>query len=109
MATVGSEVVAVNLTSWRIKSSSSIARDIECSGQLKGSHSDKPRGRGRDGGGGLRISGSTIDAHEEWMPIMIRHELEIVSPWVGNVVSVEERHQPVDLSDVENDLTHLPL
>ena len=108
MGTVGSVIVAVNLTSWRIKSSSSFARDIECSGRLKGSHSDKPRGRGRDGGGGLRRSGSTIDAHEEWMPIMIRHELEIVSPWVGNAVSVEDRHQPVDLSDVENDLTHLP-
>ena len=25
----------------------------------------------------------------------------------GNVVSVEDRHQPVDLSEVENDLTHL--
>ncbi len=103
MGTVGSGVVAVNLTSWRIKSSSSFARDIEFSGRLKGSHSDKPRGRGIDGGGGL-----TIDAQEDWMPIMIRHELEIVSPWVGNVVSVEDRHQPVDLSDVENDLTHLP-
>ena len=75
---------------------------------MKGSHIDKPRGRGRDGGGGLRRSGSTIDAHEEWMPIMIRHELEIVKPWVGNAVSVEDMHQPVDLSDVANDLTHLP-
>ena len=107
MATVGSVVVAVNLTSWRMKSSSSLARDIECSGRLKGSQSDKPRGRGRDGGGDLRISGLKIDAHEEWMPIMIRHELEIVTPWVGNVVSVEDRHQPVNLSEVENDLTHL--
>ena len=65
MATVGSEVVAVNLTSWRMKSSSSRARDIECSGRLKGSQSDKPIGHGRDGGGDLRICGSTIDVHEE--------------------------------------------
>ena len=71
MATVGTVGVAVNLTSWRMKSSSSFARDIECSGRLKGSLSDKPRGRGRDGGGDLRVSGSTIDVHEEWMPIMI--------------------------------------
>ena len=108
MATVGSVGVAVNLTTWRMKSSSSFARDMECSGRLKGSQSDKPIGRGRDGGGGLRVRGSTVDAHEEWMPIMIHHELEIVSPWVGNVVLVEDRHQPVDLSEVVNDLTHLP-
>jgi len=31
---------------------------------------------------------------------MIWHELEIVSPWVGNVVLVEDRHQSVDLSEV---------
>ena len=100
MAIIGSVGVAVNLTSWRMKSSSSFARDIECSGQLKGSQSDKPRGCGRDGGGDLRVSSSTVDAHKEWMPIMIWHELKIVLPWVGNVVSVEDRHQPVDLSEV---------
>ncbi len=98
----------MNLTSWRMKSSLSFARDIECSGRLKGSQRDKPRGRGRDGGGVLKLSCSTVDAYEEWMPIMIRHELEIVSPCVGNVVSVEERHQPLDFSEVVNDLTHLP-
>ena len=107
MAIVDSVGVAVNFTSWCMKSSSSFARDIECSGRLKGSQSDKPRGRGRDGGGDLRVSGTTVNAHKEWMPIMIRHEPEIVSPWVGNVVSVEDRHQPVDLSEVVNDLTHL--
>ena len=53
------------------------------------------------------MSSSTVDAHKEWMPIMIWHELKIVLPWVGNVVSVEDRHQPVDLSEVVNDLTHL--
>ena len=109
MATVGSVGVAVNLTSWRMKSSSSFARDIECSGRLKGSQSDKPIGRGRDGGGDLRVSGSTVDAHEEWMPIMIQHEHKIVLPWVENVVLVEDRHHPVDLSEVMNNLTHLSL
>jgi hypothetical protein len=63
-----------------------------------GFQSDKPRGRGRDGGGDLRLRGSMVDAHQEWMPMIIRHEPEIVSPWVGNVVLVE----------VVNDLTHLP-
>ena len=107
MAILDSVGVAVNFTSWCMKSSSSFARDIECSGRLKGSQSDKPRGCERDGGGDLRVSGSTVDAHKEWIPIMIQHEPEKVSPWVGNVVLVEDRHQPVDLSEAVNDFTHL--
>ena len=39
-----------------------------------------------------------MGAHEVWMPMRIWHEPEIVLPWVGNEVSVEERHQPADLS-----------
>ena len=39
-----------------------------------------------------------MGAHEVWIPMRIRHTPEIVSPWVGNKVSVEERHQPADLS-----------
>ncbi len=39
-----------------------------------------------------------MGAHKVWIPVIIRHEPEIVSPWVGNEVSVEERHQPADLS-----------
>ncbi len=49
-----------------------------------------------------------MGAHEEWMSMMIRHELKIVSPWVGKEVSIKDRHQPADLREVVNDLTHLP-
>lgn len=49
-----------------------------------------------------------MGAHEEWMPIMIRHDPKIVSPWVGKEVSVKERHQPADLREVVEDLMHLP-
>ena len=37
-----------------------------------------------------------VDAHKEWMTMMIRHEPEIVSPWAGKEVSVEDKHQPTD-------------
>ena len=90
--------VAVNLTSWRMKSTSSIASETECSVQLNGSQRDKPRGPGIDGGSDFRLGGSTVGAHEVCIPMIIWHEPEIVSPWVGNKVSVDERHQPVDLS-----------
>ena len=66
-------------------------------------------GRGIDDGGDFRWGGSTLGAHEVWMPMIIWHEPEIVSPWVGNKVSVDKRHQPADLRALENDLTHLPL
>jgi hypothetical protein len=38
--------------------------------------------------------------------MMIQHKLEIVLPWVGKEVSVEDRHQPADLREV---VTHLSL
>jgi hypothetical protein len=56
----------------------------------------------------LRQSGSTVGAHEEWMPMMTWHKPEIVSPWAGKEVLVEDKHQPADLREVVNDLTHLP-
>ena len=46
--------------------------------------------------------------HKEWMLMMIQHDPEIVSPWVGKEVSVKERHQPANLREVVKDLTHLP-
>jgi hypothetical protein len=90
--------VAVNRTSWRMKSTLSIASETECSVRLNGSQRDYPRGRGIDDGGDFRLGGSTVGAHEVCIPMIIRHEPEIVSPWVGNEVSVNERHQPADLS-----------
>ena len=50
-----------------------------------------------------------MGAHEEWMPMMIQHKLEIVLPWVGKEVSVKNRNQSADLREVVNDLMHLPL
>ncbi len=90
--------VAVNLTSWRMKSTSSIASETECSVRLNGSQRDKPRGQGIDDGGDFRLGGSTVGVHKVWIPMIILHEPEIVSPWVGIEVSVNKRHQPADLS-----------
>ena len=100
--------VAVNFTSWRMKSLSSIASKTECSVRLNGSQSDSPRGRGVAGRGDFRWRGSTVGAHDVCIPMRIQHDPNIVSPWVGNEVSVDVRHQPADLSALLNDLTHLP-
>ena len=90
--------VAVNRTSWRMKSRSSIASETECSVRLNGSQRDNPRGQGIDGGGDFRLGGSTVGAHEVCIPMIIRHKPEMVSPWMGNEVSVDERHQSANLS-----------
>ena len=90
--------MAVNRTSWRMKLSSSIASETECSVRLNGSQRDNPRGRGIDDGGDFRSAWSTLGAHKVCMPVIIRHEPKIVLPWVGNEVSVDKRHQPADLS-----------
>ena len=90
--------VAVSWTSWHMKLTSSIASETECSVRLNGSQRDNPRGQGIDDRGDFRLGGSTVGAHEVCIPMIIRHEPEIVSPWVGNKVSVNERHQPADLS-----------
>ena len=90
--------MAVNFTSWRTKSSSSIANETEYSVRLNGSQRDKPRGLGMVGGGGFSWSGSTVGAHDVCSPIRIRHDPDIVSPWVGNEVAVDDIHQPADLS-----------
>jgi hypothetical protein len=42
------------------------------------------------------------------MPMMIRHEPEIVLPWAGIEVLVEDKCKPADLREVANDLMHLP-
>ena len=39
-----------------------------------------------------------MGAHDVFIPMMIRHDPGIVSPRVGNKVSVDVRHQPADLS-----------
>ena len=51
-----------------------------------------------DGGGDFKWSGSIVGAHDVCIPMMLRHDPDIVSPWVGNEVSVDVRHQPADLS-----------
>ena len=89
--------VAVNRTSWCMKSTSSIASETECSVRLNGSQRDNPMGQGIDGGGDFRLGGSTLGAHEVCIPMIIRHEPEIVSPWMGNNVFVDERHQPAEI------------
>ena len=88
--------MAVNFTSWRMKLSLSIASKTECFVRLNGSQRDNPRGLGMDGGGGFSWSGSTLGAHDVCIPIRIWHDPDIVSPWVGNEVSVDVRIQPAD-------------
>ena len=100
--------MAVNFTSWRTQSSSSIANETEYSVRLNGSQRDNPRGLGTAGGGDFSCSGSTVGAQDVCIPIRIRHDPDIVSPWVGNEVAVDDIHQPADLSALENDLTHFP-
>ena len=82
-----------------MKSSSSIASETECSVRLNGSQRDRPRGRGVDGSGGFSSSGLSVGAQDVCIPMMMRHDPDIVSPWVGNEVLVDVRHQLVaDLS-----------
>ena len=90
--------MAVNFTSWRMKLSLSIASKTECFVRLNGSQRDNPRGLGMDGGGDFGCSGSTVGAHDVCIQMRMRHNPDIVSPWVGNEVSVDVRHQPADLS-----------
>ena len=90
--------MAVNFTSWRMKSSWSIANETEYSVRLNGSQRDNLRGLSMDGGGDFSWSDSTVGAHDVCCPIRIRHNPDIVSPWVGNEVLVDDRHQPADLS-----------
>ena len=90
--------MAMNFTSWCMKSSSSIANETEYSVQLNGSQRDNPRGLGMDGGGDFSWSGSTVGAHDVCIPIRTWHDPDIVSLWVGNEVLVDVRHQPADLS-----------
>ena len=70
--------MALNFTSWCMKSSSSIASETECSVRLNGSQRDKPRGRGMDGGRDFSWSGSTMGAHDVCIPMMIWHDPDIV-------------------------------
>ncbi len=65
------------------KSASLRVNEIACSGQLKGSHRNSPRGRGGTGGGRLRSKGSTIDALDEWTAVMTWHDPATVSPKSG--------------------------
>jgi hypothetical protein len=51
-----------------------------------------------DGGGDFKWSGSIVGAHDVCITMMLRHDPDIVSPWVGNEVLVDVRHQPADLS-----------
>ena len=90
--------MAVDFSSWRLKSSSSIASETECSVRLNGSHRDNPRGLGMNGGGDFSCCGSTVGAHNVCIPIRMRHEPDIVSLWVWNKMSVDVIHQPADLS-----------
>ncbi len=65
------------------KSASSRVNEIACSGRLKGSHRNSPRGCGGTRGGRLRSKGSTVDALDEWTAVMTWHDPVTVLPKSG--------------------------
>ncbi len=67
-----------------MKLSSSLAKEIECSGLLSGSQMDKPIRHGGVGHGSLRRRGSTVEALDEWTPMITWHVPAMVLPCSGN-------------------------
>jgi hypothetical protein len=65
------------------KSASLRVNEIACSGRLNGSHMNSPSGRMGTDGGRLRSSGVTVEAQDEWIAMIRRHEPAIVLPKSG--------------------------
>ena len=72
-----------NRESCLLKSASSRANEIACSGRLNGSQINSPSGRVGTDGGRFKSSGSTVEAQDEWIAMMRRQEPAIVSPKSG--------------------------
>jgi hypothetical protein len=60
---------------------------------------DKLMGRGGVGKGYLRTRGLTVEAHDEWTPIITWH-----APAIETLV--HDIFQPLDFREVTKDLTH---
>ena len=72
-----------NRESCLLKSASSRANEIACSGRLNGSQINSPSGREGTNGGRFKSSGLTVEVQDEWIAMMRRHEPAIVSPRSG--------------------------
>ncbi len=72
-----------NRESFLLKSASSRANEIACSGQLNGSQINSPSGRVGTDGGRFKSSGLTVEVQDEWIAMMRRQEPAIVSPKSG--------------------------
>ncbi len=77
----GAEVC--KLMSCLAKSLSSQANKIACFFRLNGSHMNSPRGRGGTSGGRISCKGSTVDAQDEWMAVMMQQSPTIMLPRSG--------------------------
>ena len=72
-----------NRESCLLKSASSRANEIACSGRLNGSQINSPSGRVGTDGGRFKSSGLTVEVQDEWIAMMRRQEPAIVSPKSG--------------------------
>ena len=72
-----------NRESCLLKSTSSRANQIACSGRLNGSQINSPSGRVGIDGGRFKSSGLTVEVQDEWIAMMRRQEPTIVSPKSG--------------------------
>ena len=72
-----------NRESCLLKSASSRANEIACSGRLNGSQINSPSGREGTNGGRFKSSGLTVEVQDEWIAMMRRQEPAIVSPKSG--------------------------
>ena len=72
-----------NRESCLLKSASSWANEIACSGQLNGSQINSPSGPVGTDGGRFKSSGLTVEAQDELIAMMIQQEPAIVSPKSG--------------------------
>jgi hypothetical protein len=69
-----------NRESCLLKSASSRANEIACSGRLNGSQINSPSGREGTDGGRFKSSGLTVEVQDEWIAMMRQQEPAIVSP-----------------------------
>ncbi len=73
-----------------MKLSLSLAKETKCSGLLNGSQMDKPMEHGGVGGGSLRRRDLTVEALDEWTPMITWHVPAMVLPCSGNETLVRD-------------------
>ncbi len=74
----------------------------ECSGLMKGSQMNELIGRAGKRGGVFNTIGSTLDAQDEWVAVMMRQELATLSPMSGYATLQDSTNQWAALSPLMN-------